>query len=163
MSKRANLGKPVGRAEAAEGLNLVKLCVGAETPRDLAAWQTARAAERAARGVDPRPRHTTRMRPTREAELLAGGSLYWVFRGVIRARQVLAAIEPVDGPDGIRRYDLVLEPKLIATEPHPRRAFQGWRYLTAEDAPRDLLRGYDGPVIDLPDRLAATVAEYGVL
>lgn len=161
MAKRASTGKAVEK----DALHLVKLCVGADSPKDLAAWQEARALERAARGLDPRPRHTTRMRPTREAELLDGGSLYWVFRGVIRARQTLAAIEPIDCDDGLRRYDLVLEPTLIPTEAHPRRPFQGWRYLTGGDAPNDLIsnRIHGAGPQDLPARLAATVAEYGVV
>ncbi len=160
MTKRDGQSKANGPETGR--LHLVKLCVGADTPADLAAWQRARAVERTARGLDPRPRHTTRMRPTREAELLAGGSLYWVFRGVIRARQRLAAIEPADGPDGVRRYDLTLEPALIATAPQPRRPFQGWRYLSDDDAPADLFAPNAGPA-ELPARLAATVAEYGVL
>ena len=34
---------------------------------------------------------------------------------------------------------LRLDPEVVRTAPQPRRAFQGWRYLRPEDAPRDLL------------------------
>lgn len=146
------------------GLNLVKLCVGADEPSDLAAWQAARAADRAQRGLDPKPRHTTRQFPRRAAELLAGGSLYWVFRGLIRARQPLIAIDPVTGDDGIRRYDLVLDPAIMLTEPAPRRPFQGWRYLTGADAPRDLSAfGDDAAADPLPSELRDALARYGVI
>ena len=119
-------------------LNLVKLCVGAESPSDLEAWLVAR---EAAGGPGWRPRHTTRMQPKLASELLEGGSLYWVFRGAIRARQRLTAIEPVEGEDGVQRCDLVLDRKLTLTSAQPRRPFQGWRYLTGADAPADLREG----------------------
>lgn len=154
------LGSP---APYAPKLHLVKLCVGAEEVEDLIAWQAARAQERARCGLDPRPRHTTRMYPRRAEELLAGGSLYWVFRGVIRARQALAAIEPVEGDDGVTRHDLVLSPQVVMTEPSPRRPFQGWRYLTEKDAPADLTQRSFEQEAALPLTLREAVAEYGVL
>ncbi|MEM9139042.1 MAG: DUF1489 family protein, partial [Pseudomonadota bacterium] len=63
------------------GLNLQKLCVGAESVDQHRDWIQTRMADRAARGEDPRPRHTTRMWPKRSDELLDGGSLYWVIKG----------------------------------------------------------------------------------
>ncbi|MEL6277401.1 MAG: DUF1489 domain-containing protein [Pseudomonadota bacterium] len=143
-------------------LHLVKLCVGADEVEDLALWQTARSLERKRQGRDPRPRHTTRMFPRRAEELLAGGSLYWVFRGVIRARQVIEAIEPVECEDGITRYDLVLSHRIVLTRPQPRRPFQGWRYLPAKDAPTDIPGDFDDQP-DLPPGLREAVSEYGVL
>jgi hypothetical protein len=138
-------------------LNLIKLCVGAEKVEDLIDWQgSARA-----KGPDGLPRHVTRMWPKREAEILAGGSLYWVFKGVVLARQRILRFDEVDRGDGIRRCGLVMEPKVIRTEAMPRRPFQGWRYLTAQDAPRDLTgaRKREG---SLPPKLEAALAEIGV-
>ena len=89
-------------------LNLVKLCVGAEGVADLAAWRAQRAAERRAAGLPPRVAHQTRQTPKRFEELLDGGSLYWVFKGRILARQRLIAIEPVSdgrGVDLVRQAD----------------------------------------------------------
>ena len=139
-------------------INLVKLCVGAERPDDLAAWQDMR---RAQTGL-PNPRHITRMWPKREAELLNGGSLYWVFKGVILARQRIIALDEVIGDDGIRRCALVLDPQIIRTQPAPRRPFQGWRYLPPEDSPADLpeTRASDDT---LPPELSAALSEIGVL
>ena len=118
-------------------LNLVKLSVGSEGVESLAEWQSARMAERAAAGVDSRPRHITRMTPRRGDELLPGGSIYWVIQRRIQARQPLVALEPVTGEDGISRCALILEPVLYRTEHWPKRPFQGWRYLKPKDAPPD--------------------------
>lgn len=119
-------------------LNLIKLCVGADSVADLAGWQALRAVELGKAIGDPRPRHRTRMQPKRGAELLDGGSLYWVIKGAILCRQKLEDIQPVDCADGIARYDLVLSPDIVLTRGAPRRAFQGWRYLPTNDAPRDV-------------------------
>lgn len=138
-------------------VNLVKLCVGAERVEDLLAWQ----GQARARGPDGRPRHVTRMWPKRADEILAGGSLYWVFKGVILARQRILRLEEVIGADGIGRCGIVLDPMLVRTEAMSRRPFQGWRYLAAADAPRDLPRGR-ARENDLPPRLMAALAEIGV-
>ncbi len=141
-------------------LHLLKLCVGAERVEDLEAWQRARVAERRAQGLDPRPRHVTRMWPRREAEVLGGGSLYWVFKGLILGRQRIEALEEVTGGDGIRRCAIVLDAHVVRTEVAPRRPFQGWRYLPAADAPADLKAG--DASADLPHELRRALAELGV-
>ncbi|MGY3438751.1 MULTISPECIES: DUF1489 family protein [unclassified Marinovum] len=139
-------------------INLIKLCVGTETPDDLARWQTTRRKTL----PDNLPRHVTRMWPKRSAELIDGGSLYWVFKGVTLARQRVIRLDEVMGEDGILRCGIVLDPDIIRTTPMPRRAFQGWRYLKPEDAPGDLTdRGQrEDP---LPAALNAALAEIGVL
>ena len=151
----------MGKSQGPGALNLVKLCVGAEAPTDLAGWIEARAA---AGGAGWRPRHTTRMQPKRAAELLDGGSLYWVFKGVVRARQSLLAIEPNEGADGVTRHDLVLDRQLVLTAPQPRRPFQGWRYLTGADAPADLRASAAARAGEaLPPDLVSALEEIGVL
>ena len=137
-----------------QALNLMKLCVGCDTPAELAAWQSDRWNGAA-------PRHVTRMWPKREAEILAGGSIYWVFKGVMQARQRLIALEEVQGEDGIRRCALVMEPRMIRTAAVPRRPFQGWRYLTAHDAPPDLPEGREKEAT-LPPDIARALAEMGL-
>lgn len=143
-------------------LNLVKLCVGVEKVSDLAHWREFRAAEARAKGVDYVPHHITRMWPRREEELLDGGSLYWVFKGLILARQRIVRLEEVIGEDGIRRCSLVFDPQLVLTEAHRRRPFQGWRYLTKADAPKDigLYREDDQ---EIPGALRAELSALGVL
>ena len=143
-------------------LNLVKLCVGADSVEDLVAWQAVRGAERAAQGLDPRPRHVTRMWPRRADEILAGGSLYWVFRGAVLARQPILALEEVTGADGIRRCAIVMDPRVVLVEARPRRPFQGWRYLEARDAPADLA-GQGAGAEGLPADLALALDGLGVV
>jgi hypothetical protein len=138
-------------------VNLLKLCVGTETVEDLASWQISRRSH----WPDQKPRHITRMWPKREAELLNGGSLYWVVKGVILARQRITALEEQRGEDGILRCALVLDPEIFRTEPAPRRAFQGWRYLKPEDAPRDLPKTRHTEEA-LPPELARALADIGL-
>lgn len=162
MDSAARSGRT--RDEAGGGLHLIKLCVGAESVEDLADWQAARMREREARGEDPNPYHVTRMAPKRADELLDGGSLYWVIKGATRCRQRLVAIEPVEGEDGVSRVKLVLDPEIAPVEAQPRRPFQGWRYLPAADAPRDLLRSSRAAdVAPLPQELEEELAAYGVV
>ncbi|MFZ1481525.1 MAG: DUF1489 domain-containing protein, partial [Paracoccaceae bacterium] len=118
-------------------LNLLKLCVGTDSVEDLADWQDSQQA-RWPRGCAV---HVTRMWPKRDAELLEGGSLYWIIKGVILCRQRLVGLEQVEGADGITRCALVMDREIIRTEAAPRRPFQGWRYLSPQDAPRDLPQG----------------------
>ncbi|WP_317625392.1 DUF1489 family protein [Rhodalgimonas zhirmunskyi] len=136
----------------------MKLSVGTETVDDLAAWQGQKRVQTA----DGYPRHITRMWPRRESEVLSGGSIYWVIKGVVQARQKILRLDEVIGQDGIRRCAIVLEPELIRTAPALRRPFQGWRYLDPKDAPPDLSesRAKDD---DLPPDLSAKLAEIGVL
>lgn len=89
-------------------------------------------------GLPDEQTHTTRMVPTRRDELLDGGSLYWVIKGRIQVRQHLLDIRPFTDDAGVKRCDLVLEPRLILTQYQPKRPFQGWRYLKADDAPADI-------------------------
>ena len=101
------------------------------------------------------------MWPRREKELLNGGSLYWVFKGVILARQRVLRLDEQRGSDGILRCAIVFDPELVRTEAAQRRPFQGWRYLKPEDAPADLTatREFDDT---LPPTLAMALAEIGV-
>lgn len=138
-------------------VNLLKLCVGAEKVEDLLSWQ----ASARAKGPDGLPRHVTRMWPKREAEVLDGGSIYWVFKGVVLARQRILRFDEVRGSDGILRCGLVLDPDVHRTEAQPRRAFQGWRYLDPADAPRDLPRARASEP-NLPPKLQMALAEIGV-
>jgi hypothetical protein len=141
----------------ASNLNLVKLCVGTETVEELVDWQARRMAERGAATAT----HVTRMWPKRGAELVDGGSLYWVFKGFVLARQAIVGLEPRDGADGVRRCAILLDPAVVRTAAQPRRPFQGWRYLRGADAPRDL--GAGGVRGDLPPALLAGLDAMGVL
>ncbi len=140
-------------------VHLVKLCVGVDRLEQLRDWQAMRSAARRARGERANPWHITRMMPRRAQELLDGGSLYWVIKRMVQARQRILGLEEVVGEDGIRRCRLVLDEELIATQPQPRRPFQGWRYLDPKDAPPDL--DVQGGGAELPDELRAHLREIG--
>lgn len=143
-------------------LHLVKLCVGADSIEDLAAWQKARLAEQRKKGKPTRLFHRTFQTPKREAELLDGGSLYWVIKGVIQARQRLVGFEEGRKDDGSRCCLILLHPQLVPVRPTPRRAFQGWRYLEAADAPPDLTRS-SHDLSEMPAKLRRELAELGLL
>ena len=141
----------------ANHVNLVKLSVGTETVEGLAQWQKTRQAQTA----DGLPRHVTRMWPKRDAELLDGGSIFWVIKGVILCRQTVLRLDEVIGSDGIRRCAIVSDPQLIRVAATPKRAFQGWRYLSPDEAPQDL----DGKAQSedpLPPELSKALAAIGV-
>ena len=143
-------------------VNLVKLCVGADGVDDLRHWQQGRIAQRKSAGLDPRPRHVTRMWPKRAEEVLDGGSLYWVFKGAILARQSIESLDEVIGDDGIRRCAIVMSPEIVPVEGRPRRPFQGWRYLKSEDAPGDL-KTLSGQGNGIPLELANALNTLGVV
>lgn len=134
---------------------MMKLCVGAPSPEVLERWQRDRF------GGSP-AEHITRMWPKRCDELLAGGSIYWVFKGTMLARQRLIGFEERKGGDGIARCALILDPQVVRVAGVPRRAFQGWRYLRAEDAPVDLPASRAAETA-LPPKLARELAEMGLL
>ncbi len=139
-------------------VNLIKLSVGSESVDTLMAWQDSRMPLY----QDGCPRHVTRMWPKREAEILNGGSIYWVIKGVIQCRQRIQRLDEVIGEDGIRRCAIVLDPEVHRTQTALKRPFQGWRYLNPEDTPADLPKGRAQDDA-LPDDLNRALAEIGVL
>ncbi len=139
-------------------IHLVKLCVGVDTLEQLEDWRAKRRRETG----EATSRHVTRMWPKQEEKLLNGGSLYWVIKGVIQARQEVLRLDEVEGGDGIRRCGIVLAPDLVRVAPAVRRPFQGWRYLKPEDAPPDLPKRREGDP-EMPPELVAKLAEIGIL
>ena len=137
--------------------HLMKLSVGTESVEDLADWQ----ASQRARWPAGCAVHVTRMWPKREVEVLNGGSIYWVIKGVILCRQRIVGFEQVEGGDGITRCAIVLDQEIIRTQSAPRRAFQGWRYLPVTDAPADLPAGRQHEEA-LPPELSKALAAIGV-
>ncbi|HLP67082.1 MAG TPA: DUF1489 family protein [Rhizobium sp.] len=143
-------------------LHLIKLCVGAESLEDLRQWVAERSLTAIAAGLEPHSSHVTRMVPKRAEELLDGGSLYWIIKGQVAARQRLLDVKTFTGGDGIGRCELILGPEVIEVAPAPRRPFQGWRYLDADAAPRDL-NASGADIEDMPDDLRRELAELGLL
>ena len=143
-------------------LHLVKLCVGAASIEDLAVWQRERLAEQKKAGEKPRLFHTTFQSPKRQAELLDGGSLYWVIKGVIQVRQRIVGFDEGYKSDGSPCCLILLDAALVPVRPLSRRAFQGWRYFDSADAPPDLGRG-DKKLTGLPPKMRRDLADLGLL
>ena len=143
-------------------LHLIKLCVGCDSVKDLEDWIREKLKQRRKRRLSSEHMHRTRMVPKRSEELRDGGSLYWVIRGEIMCRQRLLDVRPFVDKEGVGRCHLVLEPKLILVEPRPYRAFQGWRYLAQNDAPRDLDRAAPG-ARNMPEALRRELRGLGLL
>jgi hypothetical protein len=139
-------------------LHLIKLCVGCDSVKDLEDW----IGEKLRKAGTNEHIHTTRMVPKRADELLDGGSLFWVIRGELTCRQRLIGVRPFVDGEGTGRCRLVLEPQVVLVEPRPYRAFQGWRYLAAKEAPGDLSQAAQG-IAALPEPMRRELRELGLL
>ena len=139
-------------------IHLQKLSVGSESIQTLQDWQDHVVSSRRKKGLSAHHVHVTRMFPKRRDELLDGGSIYWVIKGQILCRNAIAGLEETT-KNGQRACAIMMEPALIPVLPQPRRAFQGWRYLQADDAPADLTgRGLGA---DLPPALRSKLLDIG--
>ena len=140
-------------------VNLVKLCVGADTVDDIIARQTI--LNNDDKNVFQVKKHITRMWPKRSKELLNGGSLYWVIKGFIQARQKIIGLEESLSKDNVRRCAILLDPEVFLTTSVRKRPFQGWRYLDQKDTPPDLHK-FDSKENNIPHELALALADIGV-
>ena len=129
-------------------LHLTKVAVGCASIEAL----ENRIARRVVRGEVRIP---TRMRPKRMAELV-GGSLHWIVKHRIIARQQILRLE--DRSDG--RIDIVCSGAVEAVPPRPKRAHQGWRYLEDDAAPGDV---DEAGVSELPPSMYAKLAALGLV
>ena len=140
-------------------LHLLKVAVGIADLDDLRRVRAERIAQLRGSFV------FTRNHPRRAEEVLGGGSLYWVIRGQIRARQRITGFRSERDDKG-RAYCLIeVVPELIATVWRPWRPFQGWRYLLPADAPpdRNAGEGDDPDGAPMPARMAAELRALGLL
>ena len=122
-------------------LHLIKLAVGVQDVAHLRALQAARQGTEALR-------HRTRNAPRRAAELMAGGSLYWVIAGALVVRQRVLDVTPDHWPDGTACAGLMLDPVLVPVEGRRMKPFQGWRYLEDAAAPADVSAMTETPGAD---------------
>ena len=143
-------------------LHLIKLCVGVDTIRELDEWIKERMAQKKKKKEAIEHIHTTRMMPTQKEALLDGGSLFWVIKGVVSCRQKLIDLRQFTDKEGIKRCRIVMEPRLVPVLPKPRSAFQGWRYLKANEAPADLSKGAKGAAA-IPEEMRRELNELGLL
>jgi hypothetical protein len=131
------------------------MCVGIDDLDHL------RAVRKQRRKTQPDCLVRTRNLPKRADEVLDDGSLYWVIKGYVRARQRVLDIFQEQGEDGQTRCVLHLDHEIVATALQPRKPFQGWRYLEPADAPPDRL--VDDAEYDFPPEMARELRELGLL
>lgn len=137
-------------------VHLKKLSVGSESFEALQEWQNSRIA------AQMPLMHVTRNRPRRADEILDGGSIYWIIKGVMCARQSIIELREVTRADGRPACGIVLAPGLVKVAPTRMRIFQGWRYLEVKDAPHDVLVSQeDGE--EMPTSMVAELRELGLL
>src|SRR6202789_3784667 len=143
-------------------LHLIKLAVGCDSVKELKSWVAERMRTAKQKGLPRHHIHITRMTPKRDEELLAGGSLYWVIKGEIAAREKIIAIEPFRDREGIGRCRLGMPPKGPAARHAPMRGFRGWRGLAHGHGPPDL--GSAGPgIAAMPEPLRRELRDLGLL
>ncbi len=148
-------------------VHLIKLCVGVSEVAHLVEEYERLAKKALKRNKPVEDSHWTRMFPKRADEVTGGGSLYWVIKGMIRVRHRILRLDEVADADGQKYCAIVYDPKVILVEPRPRRAFQGWRYLEADDAPPDLPNQRQAmsnalAETDMPQRMLAELRELGL-
>ncbi|MDE2379220.1 DUF1489 domain-containing protein [Bradyrhizobium sp.] len=144
-------------------LHLIKLAVGCESIKDLKDRVAERMSAARKKGLPQHHIHVTRMVPKRGDEILAGGSLYWVIRGEIAAREKIIGIEPFRDKNGIGRCRILMRPMVIAVSPRPMRPFQGWRYLTEDAVPPDLGKAAAGTIAAMPEPMRRELRDLGLL
>jgi hypothetical protein len=143
-------------------LHLIKLAVGCDSVQDLKDWIKEQLTKKKKNGEKPERFHRTRMVPKRADELTDGGSLYWVIRGQMLCRERILDIRPFVDRDGIGRCRVVLDGKVKLVQPRPYRAFQGWRYLLASEAPPDLDHAAPG-ARHMPEAMRRELRDLGLL
>jgi hypothetical protein len=137
-------------------LHLIKLAVGVG---DLAELRKLQKLRRKQRGFYC---FYTRNMPRQHKEILDGGSIYWVIRGQVQARQRIIGFLPIVNKEGERRHLVKYQATIFPTYLQPRRAFQGWRYLLDKDAPPDRPKGM-AAAKGMPPRMVAELRELGLL
>ncbi|MGB5484470.1 DUF1489 domain-containing protein [Parasphingorhabdus sp.] len=135
-------------------LNMTKIAYRSESPATLRNWLESHKDNSATGGE---ARLTTRYLPKRHKEM-AGGSLYWIHAKKIVGRSpIIGFMDNGEGRQWIR-----LEPRLIAVQPIPKRAHQGWRYFEEKDVPPDLGDGAEGAE-DMPAEMLGELASLGLV
>ncbi len=144
-------------------MHLIKLCVGVHGLDELAAWQTMRLEKLGLTGAPRELIHRTRHMPRAGSAVIESGSLYWVIKGAVQARQKILELREDTNAEGRPICAIVLDHELMATRPQPRRPFQGWRYLKPEDAPPDLGLAHSESVTDIPAAMRIELAALSLL
>ena len=130
-------------------LHLTKVAYGAQSLEEIHGWFAGRGSE---------VRLTTRYLPKRHEEIVPGGSLFWIFKHQLITRSPILRFEEAEGG----KTNIVIAATMIDLHPRPKRAHQGWRYLSDEDAPVDLGAG-EVAGDAMPVQLAGELARLGLV
>ena len=144
-------------------INIVKLAVGVKSVEELALIQRQFLSHG---GTDANNGfyHSTKLMPKKHEAIVKSGSLYWVIKGVICARQKIVAIIKNEDSDGIKRFKIFLDDTIIKTTPVRKRPFQGWRYLKKNKPPADIVDPVTGTFEDdIPLEVQQQLLEVGLL
>ncbi len=138
-------------------LHMLKLAAGVA---DLAELKEVQKERRKERGIYA---FYTRNMPKRDEEILDGGSIYWVIKGQIQARQRIKKFTPIVNNRGRPAVLVSFEAKITLTQWRPHRPFRGWRYLEAKEVPKDLPKGAKAMTKGMPAKMEAELRELGLL
>ena len=146
-----------------QSVNIVKLAVGIQSVEELALIQRRflnQPTVQTSKGFY----HSTKLMPKKHDAIVESGSLYWVIKGVICARQKIVEIIKQEDSDGIKRCRIYLEDSIIKTTPIRKRPFQGWRYLKKNKTPADIIDPITGTFHDdIPLEVQRQLLEVGLL
>ena len=147
-----------------ERVHIKKLCVGCFSRSELARWQSARIRWASERGMGKnKVWHDTRALPKLANRIKIGGSLYWIIRGAFAVRQTITDFSSIRDERGMTMCRIWLSPKLMPVVAQKHRPFQGWRYLTEEDAPQDLYDEHATSELDEERELNEMLVELGLV
>ena len=144
-------------------VNIVKLAVGVKSVEELALIQKQFLSQ-LGNQAKKRFYHSTKLMPKKHESIVKSGSLYWVIKGVICARQKILEITKQEDSDGVKRCKIYLDNSIIKTTPIRKRPFQGWRYLKKNKTPADII----DPTIatfdeDIPLEIQRQLLELGLV
>jgi hypothetical protein len=144
-------------------VNIVKLAVGVKSVEELALVQRQFLTQLGKQG-NKNFYHSTKLMPTKHEAIVKSGSLYWVVKGVICARQKILEITKQEDSDGVKRCRIYLDNSIIKTTPIRKRPFQGWRYLKKNKTPADIINPTTGTFDeDIPLEVQRQLLEVGLL
>ncbi len=142
-------------------LHMMKLVVGIESLEEFAHLQSRSSQKIRYLGREVNVCYTRYQPKDAEKILNSGGSIYRVIKGVMRCRQKIVGFQQVQTPMG-KKCQILMDTEIIRTHPLPRRAFQGWRYLQPNKAPKDLSPYQAGEILPT-DKMERELSELGLL
>ena len=144
-------------------VNIVKLAVGVQSVEELVLIQK-RFLNQPGTLTSKGFYHSTKLMPKKHEAIVESGSLYWVIKGVICARQKIVEIIKQEDRNGVKRCRIYLDNSIRKTTPIRKRPFQGWRYLKKNRTPADIV----DPVTatfddDIPLDIQQQLLEVGII